>query len=199
MFHRFLAAFGLVVAVALAGAAPALAHEELNPAIITTGQPTFFTLSAANEEKVELVKVTVIAPKGVPFGTTTRTPPGWTAAPDGDNAISWSASAGQGVHPDLFETWGFETDGANQAGVATYKVGLTFADGKTKDVNVPVTVTTPAAPKTETSRTPKDNESPVALVLSAVALGVAAIALVVSATRRKASPATADASTVGKW
>ena len=65
--------------VAVAGAAaPALAHEEINPKTFPTGQPTFFTLTAANEESANLVKIVVHAPGGLAFGSTTRSPTSWT-------------------------------------------------------------------------------------------------------------------------
>ena len=82
-----LAAAGVVAAVVAGLAAPALAHEEISPRTFPTGQPTFFTLTAANEEKVNLVKVVLHAPAGTPFGGTTRSPAGWTvAAGDGQPA-----------------------------------------------------------------------------------------------------------------
>jgi len=87
-----LAAAGVVAAVVAGLAAPALAHEEISPRTFPTGQPTFFTLTAANEEKVNLVKVVLHAPAGTPFGGTTRSPAGWTVAA-GDDTITWTGGA----------------------------------------------------------------------------------------------------------
>lgn len=70
-------------------AAPAAAHEEINPSVITVNRPTFFVLAAANEEKVDLVKVTIKAPAGAPFGATTKSPGGWTAVA-AENLVTWS-------------------------------------------------------------------------------------------------------------
>lgn len=140
MFRRaMIAALALLAGLVLA-VTPAWAHEEINPKILPTGQPTFFTLSAANEKKTNLVKVVLTAPKGVPVGATTAEPPGWDVAKT-DTSLTWTAPSGGGVLPDHFAQWGFETDGADQPGSFAYTVELTYADGSHDPVTVPVTVT----------------------------------------------------------
>jgi len=128
--------------VAVAGAAaPALAHEEINPKTFPTGQPTFFTLSAANEETANLVKIVLHAPAGLAFGETTRSPTGWTVART-DDTITWTGGA---LKPDTFDTWGYEIEGADQPATLPYKMTLGFADGKSDDVEVDVNAVAPAA------------------------------------------------------
>src|SRR5205814_1451958 len=104
--------FAIAAAAVLLSAAPAWAHEEINPKTLPTGTPTFFTLSAANEKKVDLVKLVLTAPSGVPLGEATNAPPGWTASKT-NTAVTW---AGGKVAPGDFGQWGFETDGADQPG-----------------------------------------------------------------------------------
>ncbi|MCU1448088.1 MAG: hypothetical protein JWP02_258, partial [Acidimicrobiales bacterium] len=91
------------VAAVMAVATPAWAHEEINPKQFPTGQPTFFMLSAANEQTADLTKVTLTAPKGVAFGATTHEPQGWTVNRT-DAVITWNGGA---VKPDTFEQWGY--------------------------------------------------------------------------------------------
>ena len=67
----------LAATVIVVTAGSAWAHEEINPKSFPTGTPTFFTLSAADEQKVDLVKVVLTAPSGVPLGATTKEPSGW--------------------------------------------------------------------------------------------------------------------------
>src|SRR5947207_8405448 len=100
----------VAAAVVLMTAGPATAHEEITPKSFPTGQPTFFTLSAANEETADLVKVVLHAPAGVGFGSTTREPAGWTVIRT-DDTITWTGGA---VKPDHFENWGYEIEGADQ-------------------------------------------------------------------------------------
>jgi hypothetical protein len=198
-----------VVAALVAAAAPALAHEEINPRTFPTGQPTFFTLSAANEEKVNLVKVVLHAPAGVAFGATTRSPAGWSVNRT-DDTITWTGGA---LKPDTFDTWGYEIEGADQPGTLAYKVTLGFADGKTDDVEVDVnaaaggatgtgaaagaagasttTVTTAAAGQAKAasggsagSGGSDDGTAKAALAISIVALLTAAGALAVGSRRR---------------
>ncbi|MDQ1569100.1 MAG: hypothetical protein QOF96_3980 [Actinomycetota bacterium] len=128
----------LLVAVV---AAAASAHEEINPKTFPTGQPTFFTLTAANEESTNLVKIVLHAPPGVAFGTTTRSPTGWSVART-DDTITWTGGA---VKPATFELWGYEIEGADQPGSLPYKVTLGFADGKTDDVEVDVNAVAPGS------------------------------------------------------
>ena len=205
MFKRMLVTAAVTVAV-LAVAAPAWAHEEVSPSSISSGKPVFFTLSAANEAKADLVKIGITAPKSVPMGATTRDPSGWTISTKDTSAIVWQAASGTGVKPDKFETWGFETDGADQPGSYTYKVAMTFSDGKTDNVEVPLTVGAgvvvhrhdrrwvhdhrrrrPAPPrrppphrpaKTTPAKAKKtSSKATVALILGAVALVVSLVAL----------------------
>jgi hypothetical protein len=134
----------LVALTALLTASPAWAHEEINPKSFPTGTPTFFSLTAANEEKVDLTKVTLTAPQGGHFGETTKEPVGWTVSKT-DSVLTWT---GGSVKPDKFEAWGYEIDSADQPGPLTYKVTLGFADGKTDDVDVVVTAVAGGAPAT---------------------------------------------------
>jgi hypothetical protein len=172
----------------LAVATPAWAHEEINPRTFPTGKPTFFTLTAANEQKVDLTKVTLTAPSGVAFGETTKEPPGWTVT-KADDQITWSGA----VKPDQFESWGYEIDSADQPGTLKYKVTLGFADGKSDDVEVDVTAiggtatTEPAsAPGTTAAGGGSEATTPVTVKKSNggnkanVALGLGAGALVLS-------------------
>ncbi len=199
--------FVAVVAAALAAAAPAFAHEEINPKQFPTGTPTFFTLTAANEQKVDLIKVTLTAPKGVDFGATTRSPQGWTANAS-DTVITWTGGA---VKPDQFENWGYEIDSADQPGTLTYKVTLGYADGKSDDVNVNVTavaagtattvagnggaaVTTAPGATTATTAAAKSgagssarSRANIALVLGIIAIVASLIALGLAASRRRAA------------
>ena len=201
-----LAAGGLAAAVVAGLAAPAFAHEEINPRSFPTGQPTFFTLTAANESKANLVKIVLKAPAGTPFGETTRSPAGWTVVAT-DDTITWTGGA---VKPDNFDTWGYEIDSADQPGTLAYKVTLGFADGRSDDVEVDVTatgatgsgaaagassttVTTAAAPAGSaaggTGGGSDDGKAKAALALSIVALLVAAVALARGARRRSAPAA----------
>ncbi|MEA2825609.1 MAG: hypothetical protein QOG43_48 [Actinomycetota bacterium] len=199
-------------------AAPAWAHEEINPSTIPTGTPTFLTLNAANEKTVNLTQITLTAPSDLAFGTATKSPPGWTANRT-DEVITWSGGA---VAPEAFEQWGFEIEGADQPGSLTYKVTLGFADGSHDDVDVAITataagsggapVTEPATPGTGTPPATEppttaaggptvsvksgDGNSGGAYALGAAALALSVVALVRS--RRKGSPSPADTPTGGK-
>ena len=189
---RFICAVAVAVIV-VGAAAPAWAHEEIDPPAFTTGKPTFFTLSAANEEKVDLVKISVVAPAGVPVGGTTKEPTGWTVGGLDEKGVTWTAAAGAGVKPDHFEQWGFETDGADQPGTFTFKLTLTFADGKTEDVDVPVKVTAPVTPTAAPAKAKASNgRANAALIvgIAGVVLALGAIAL----GRRPPAPPAGDAS-----
>jgi hypothetical protein len=132
----------LAVAAALAVtsvAAPAWAHEEINPKTFPTGQPTFLTLTAANEASADLVRIVLRAPAGLGFGEATRSPAGWSATAADDN-ITWTGGA---LKHDTFETFGFEIEGADQPGTLTYKVTLGYAGGKTDDHDVEITAVAP--------------------------------------------------------
>ena len=123
----------LVAAMLLLAAAPAWAHEEITPVRFKTQTPTFFTLSTANEKKIDMNKVVVKAPSGVAFGETTRSPAGWSVDRK-DDVITWSGGA---VKPDDFEQCGFEIDGVDKASSVSWRVTLGFADGST-DADVEV-------------------------------------------------------------
>jgi uncharacterized protein YcnI len=191
--------FLAVLAAVLAAAVPAFAHEEINPKQFPTGQPTFFTLSAANEQKADLTKITITAPKGVNFGATTHEAQGWTVD-RADTLITWSGGA---VKPDHFEQWGYEIDSADQPGTLTYKVTLGFADGKSDDVNVQTTAVagsgTTATPATTAAKSGAGNSARsranIAIGLGAVALVAALIALGLAA--RKRGNGTAALATAG--
>jgi len=129
-----------LLAVAATGA-PAWAHEEISPKTFPSGQPTFLTLTAANEASADLVRIVLKAPGGLGFGAATRSPAGWSAAAT-DDTITWTGGA---VKHDTFESWGFEIEGADQPGTLTYKVTLGYAGGKTDEVDVEVTVTAPGS------------------------------------------------------
>jgi hypothetical protein len=196
----------VAAAAVVAQAGAASAHEEINPKTFPTGQPTFFTLTAADEESVNLVKIVLHAPAGLAFGTTTRSPAGWSVART-DDTITWTGGA---VKPDTFETWGYEIEGADQPGVLPYKVTLGFADGKTDDVEVDVSAVAPGstgAPPATTVTTAAASPAPggtadsgdrggdsdsgasgqakAALAIAILALLVAAGALAVGGRRRR--------------
>ena len=211
-------ALALSTVFVLATAAPAFAHEEINPKTVTVGQPTFLTLTAANEKTQPLTKVVLTAPAGLNFGEAVRSPAGWSANKS-DTVITWS---GGSVVPGSFEQWGFEIESADQPGTLTYKVTLT-AGGDSEDVSVPITavaggatspsttpattastsITTTSTPPTtstaEVAAAAKDakdasDKAGTALVLGVIALILGIVALVVAFLRRKpSSPApTAD-------
>lgn len=140
-------ALGVVIGLVGLVSAPAVAHEEINPKTAVVGKPTFFQLSAANEKKVGLTKITLHAPANLPFGATTHSPAGWHADVTA-STITWSGGT---VAPDAFETWGFEIEGADQAATFTYKADLGFADGSSDSVDVPITAVADGATTTTTS------------------------------------------------
>jgi uncharacterized protein YcnI len=182
-------AFLAVTVIALAAtAAPAWAHEEINPSSVPTGKPVFFMLTAANEKNVNLTKITLTAPQGLNFGATTRDPAGWTSNKS-DTVITWT---GGSVKPDQFEQWGFEIEGADQPGTLNYKVTLGYSDGTSDDVQVPITVVaasatgsaTGAGSSTAAKSSSGEGRANVALALAIVALAAAAAAAVVALRRR---------------
>ncbi|HVW30982.1 MAG TPA: hypothetical protein VHL53_00460 [Acidimicrobiia bacterium] len=189
--RMWLAGAAAVAAVVL-GAGPALAHEEINPKTFPTGQPTYLTLNAANEEAVALTKVVLHAPAGVGFGENTRSPAGWTVNRT-DDTITWSGGT---IKPSTFEQFGYEIEGADQPGTLAYKITLAFADGKTDDVEVDVTATAPtgpgsattgptvttgAAPATTAPPGEKSGSSDSSSGTAKAALAIAIIALIVAA------------------
>jgi uncharacterized protein YcnI len=131
---RAVAFAGLAATFVVALAAPAFAHEEINPKVVPTGSPVFLTLTAANEAKADLTKVVLTAPNGVTFGTSTKSPSGWTVNKS-DTTITWS---GGKVAPDAFENFGFELDNVPQPGTMAFGVALT-AGAAPEQVTVNVT------------------------------------------------------------
>lgn len=196
-----------IVVVALAVllySSPSGAHEEINPATFPTGKPTFFTLNAANEKKVDLTKITLEAPANLPFGESTRAPAGWTVD-RAEEKITWS---GGSVKPEGFDQWGFEIEGADQPGALTYKVTLGFRDSTSEDVSVVVNAAAPGSVGTSVTTTPGQSSAAgtttknsargranIALVLGVVALVLAAAALALALARRRVSAAGAHAET----
>lgn len=196
MRRLVLALFVGVFVLAQAGAAPA--HEEINPSTFPTGKPVFFALSAADETKADLVKVTLTAPQGLPFGATTKEPTGWTVNRT-DQVITWT---GGGVKPDRFDQWGFEIEGADQPGTLSYKVTLGYADGKsdnvTVDINAVVAGSAGAGSARGGSSTSRANA---ALGLGVIALALAGAGFVIGQRRRRpaSSPASPEASEAKDW
>jgi hypothetical protein len=205
------AAAGALAAALLVGlAGPASAHEEITPKTFPTGQPTFFTLTAANEHDDPLTGIVLHAPAGLSLGDTTRAPAGWSVTKTA-GTLTWK---GGSVKPDVFETWGFETDGVDQPGPLPFKVDLMFThsngDVETEggiEVDVAATAggtgggaagatTTTLAATTTTGPAERaagrsDDSSgtaTAALVLSIVALLAAIGALVLAGRRRTGRP-----------
>jgi len=182
---------------------------------LTTGRPTFLVLSTANEQKADLTKIVLTAPTGLTLGGTTREPVGWTAQRAGSN-LTWSAAANAGAQPDHFDQWGFEVEGADQPGAFTFKVALGYADGKTDQVDVPVTVVAgDTAPSTSATTSPpvitplmypSQGRANTALAVGAVAAVLSLIALALAMRRRSATgtdqpsgPADDDATGAQDW
>ena len=201
--RRLFALVACVTAI-LVVAAPAWAHEEINPKTIPTGQPTFFILSAANEKKATLTKLVLTAPAGVPVGDTTKEPAGWTVAKT-DTSITWTASSSAAVKPDAFEQWGFETDGADQPGSFTFKLALSYSDGTNDSVDVPVTVSAGTGPadsgSTGSTKSTSQGRATLALILAIVAVVGAAAAVLIglSRGRRAAGVAPAGGDATQDW
>ncbi|HEY1279615.1 MAG TPA: hypothetical protein VGF22_08100 [Acidimicrobiales bacterium] len=182
--RRLVLALAGSAALILATALPAAAHEEINPATITTGKPTFFTLSTANDDATDINTVTVKAPPGLELGGATRTPDGWSVQKSADQAI-WSGGT---IPTDTFQQFGFEIEGADQPGTLNFTVTLAHADGTSDDVTVPVTAT--AAGSSSGDKAAKKSSSStytrranVALAIGGVALVLAIIAVVLGRRR----------------
>ena len=129
---RAVAFAGLAATFVVALAAPAFAHEEINPKVVPTGSPVFLTLTAANEAQSDLTKVVLTAPKGFAFGEATKSPSGWTATKS-DTTITWS---GGKVAPNSFENFGFELDNVPQPGTLAFGVALTAGSTQQVTVNI---------------------------------------------------------------
>lgn len=214
--------FAVVAGVlVLGGAGPAWAHEEISPASVPIGKPAYLILSAANEKRVDLNRVSIAAPSGGQFGHATRDPVGWTANLT-HTAVTWTGGA---VRPGRFEQFGFDIEGFSQPGTFTYRVTLGYADGSSNDVEVAVTAAaqggstgagapvtaTPTAPATTTvttdvaaPQTPED-ESSDGLATAALGVGIVALVLAVVAVIQarksgppKAEPRTAAAASAGQ-
>jgi hypothetical protein len=207
---RAVAFAGLAATFVIALAAPAFAHEEINPKVVPTGSPVFLTLTAANEAKADLTKVVLTTPTGVTFGTATKSPSGWTVNKS-DTTITWS---GGRVAPDAFENFGFELDNVPQPGTMAFGVALT-AGSAPEQVTVNVTAvaagtdttglspggttttasTEPAPPPTipasvTSSVNQAKSRSNTAVILGAVGVGLGVIAIIlVLASRRRRRPA----------
>src|SRR4051794_9065396 len=143
---RATAVVGAAATLLVLLAGPASAHEEINPKVVSTGAPTFLTLTAANETKTDITKVVLTAPKGIAFGEATKSPSGWTAAPT-PTAITWS---GGKIAPEAFDTFGFELDNVAQPGTLAFGVALT-SGGDTENVTVNVTAAAGGAGSTTTA------------------------------------------------
>ena len=148
MNRRMLIA-SLVGAALLLLAAPAWAHEEINPTTVPIGTPVFLTFSAANETESDLIQVTLHAPNGAPFGETTREPRGWRVERTEDE-ITWT---GGRVAPHKFEEWGFEVEGVDQPGRLRYQATLSFANGETEETEVVVAAQAAGGPAPSPSPT----------------------------------------------
>lgn len=183
-----------VAAVVVLTATPAWAHEEITPATFPTGKPTFFVFAAANENKADLVKVSLAAPSGVAFGEATREPPGWMAERSEED-VTWSGGA---VKPGHFEQWGYEVEGADQPGSLNYKVTLGFADGSSEEAEVSVEAVVPDTGGSSAST--QENSAKVtepgagarsrantAVALALVALAFGLLATVLAVRRRPAN------------
>jgi uncharacterized protein YcnI len=206
---RAVAFAGLAATFVVALAAPAFAHEEINPKVVPTGSPVFLTLTAANEAQADLTKVVLTAPKGISFGTATRSPSGWTVNKS-DTTITWS---GGKVVPDAYENFGFELDNVPQPGTMSFGVALT-AGSAPEQVTVNVTAVVPGTdtsggsggttttvstapvppPTIPASVTSSVNQaksrSNTAVILGAVGVGLGVIAIILTvASRRRRRPA----------
>jgi uncharacterized protein YcnI len=198
MLAAALAAFAVI-----APAVPALAHEEISPDTLTVGQPAYVTLTVANETDANLTKIQLDAPKSVEFGTLLEGKDGWVTT-RASFRMTWDGK----VEPEHFESFRYEIEGPDQPGTLTYKVTLSYANGKSEEHEVDVTVTgagagggssattvtTGATPASSSPTTAAPAESgsgsdgdsgtaKAALAVSIVALLVAAGALAVGARR----------------
>ena len=211
-------ALGLAL-VALAGAGPAWAHQEISPASVPVGRPAFLMLSAANEKRVDLTSVTLTPPSGQQFGHATRDPAGWTAALT-HTRIQWTGGA---VRPDRFEQFGFDVEPIGQPGPLAFRVVLGYADGTTSESDVPVSAivageappptTAPSAPATTvagdvpttvTAPSPSpvasddDSGSGVATLALVVALAALAASVAGLVRGRRGAPAAGPAAAAGE-
>jgi len=190
----------VVAALVVMTAGAAAAHEEINPSNPQTGRPTFLTLSVANEKESDLVSVSLIAPKGVAFGETTRAPAGWSVKRTEDK-ITWS---GGKVASESFEDFGFEVEEFPQPGPLTYKVSMGFANRETEAadvvVNVTAAITTPSPSSSATSTLSASSarsRANLALAFGVLSLGLASVAIVFGL-RRATSGAAAGPPPEGK-
>lgn len=187
--------------LALAGARPAWAHEEIIPATVPTGLPMFLTFSAANEKTVDLTSIRLVAPKELEFGASTREPTGWTAAKS-SAAITWTGA----LKPGKFESFGFEIESANQPGDRTYTVTLTYANNTSENADVTLkvvpAVTGAAGGGGAADDAEEDDGGSSGTATVALALAVGALALAVGAmatARKKASPSGPPAGQKQDW
>jgi hypothetical protein len=177
---------------------------------VEANRPTFLTVSAANEKRVELVKVALHPPRGVELGEAARAPAGWTVQRSGDT-VTW---AGGSVAPGQFEQFGFEVEGVPKEGLYEFEVTLSFRDGSSEQAAAALTVVATgglggpvvtAGTVTSTSTTSAPTSAPtgdggsgdddtIALALAGAALVLSLVALAVGAARRRggAPPASQD-------
>lgn len=135
--------------LALAGAAPAWAHQEITPASVPVGRPVFLTLSAANEKQVDVTSVVLTPTSGQQFGHATRDPGGWTSSLT-HTRIAWT---GGSIRAGRFEQFGFDVEPVGQPGTLTFRVVLGYADGTSAESDVAASAVVagseaPAAPAT---------------------------------------------------
>lgn len=140
----------MIAGVLVATAARADAHEEIAPTTISVGKPAFLTISAANETESQLVELTMTAPAGATLGDGTREPSGWKATTT-PQKVTWT---GGQIAPNHFEQWGIELEAPDQPGELTFSFTLRYADGKTDDSKVPVTVVAAASAPQPSSVSP---------------------------------------------
>lgn len=167
MHIRFVVVAALVAAALMGSAASVRAHEEISPTTFPVGRATFLTLIAANESSIDIVKIALRAPTGLAFGTTTRSPAGWTAAVSG-NTITWTGGA---LEPGTFETYGFETEGADQPGTFTYAVTSTNTRGRDDTHEVAVTAAAPGAGRSDPGTAPPATGAPATTTTAAIGAG----------------------------
>jgi hypothetical protein len=196
-FRSPLLTAGAVLAIVAAVAAPALAHEEIDPKTVTVGEPAYLSLTVANEKEVNLVKVRLDGPPGVEFGTALEGKDGWATTRSAGRMV-WDGT----VQPEHFESFRFETEAPDQPGTLAYMVMLTYADGTSEQHEVDITAvpattgtTSPSATTVTSAATPTtaaaapagsegdSGTAKTALAVSIVALLVAAGALAVAARR----------------
>lgn len=148
-----------VITASVVLAVPAGAHEEITPASVPTATPVFLTLSAANEKRVDVTRVTLAPPSGTQLGHATRDPAGWTTATFTHTEAVWTGGA---IRPGRFEQFGFDIEPVAQPGTLAFRVILGYGDGTTDAVDVPLTVASAPGPSPTPATTADhpDEETP---------------------------------------